>query len=253
MFLHGHAVDKDLSAEYSLEGFNDIQNQLEKEGFLNAGSVTLYSIQDLPREIWKPLNIPLTFRASYYFDIFGHPENYIAVQTKSENIDTYAIRLKELIDSVLYKTNRPKVKIVAFSMGGLVVRRYIQIFGDNNVDRLIMIGTPNKGIVGRVSDYCPIIGDKLECRDMNSDSLFMNKLNRENLPDIPIHNIVGTGCIMKEGPGDGVVLENKALLEDATNYIIKGTCRTTVYPLHLDLRDIELYPEVYDIIKNSLN
>lgn len=252
VFLHGHSVNKAVSAEYSLEGFNQIQEQLEKDGCLNAGAITLYTKLDSPEGLWGLPNIPLTIRASYYFDVFKQPENYIIVQAKSENIDTYSIRLKELIGTIKHKTGKTKVNIMAFSMGGLVARRYIQIFGADNVNKLILIGTPNKGTVGRIRDICPLTGEKLECRDMDANSLFMNKLNSAALPKIPIYNIVGTGCIMEGGMGDGAVLEEKALLEGADNYIINGTCRSALYPLHLDLRNLNLYPEVYDIIKNAL-
>lgn len=252
IFLHGHAIDKEVSAEYSLEGFNKIQKRLEEDGYLNAGIITLYTEKDSPNGLWGWPKVPLTIRTSYYFDVFKHPENYIVVQTKSENIDAYSIRLKEIVDIVKYKTGKPKVNIIAFSMGGLVARRYIQIFGENDVEKLIMIGTPNKGIVGQIADYCPITGEKLECRDMNSDSLFINKLNSDPPPKLNIYNIIGTGCNIKEGKGDGAVLEEKAFLEGAENYMINGTCKSKTRPLHLELRDIDLYPEVYGIIKESL-
>src|SRR3989344_5149834 len=125
IFLHGHAVSKDSSAEFSLEGFNQIQKRLEQDNYLNAGTVTLYTKRDFPEGLWESFNTPMAFRASYYFDIFKEPENYVVVQTKSENIDTYSIRLKELVDTVKLKTGKSKVDIVAFSMGGLVTRRYI--------------------------------------------------------------------------------------------------------------------------------
>lgn len=252
IFLHGHAVNKDSSAEYSLEGFNQIQEKLEESGYINAGTTTLFSAKDAKQDEWGLIPAPLTIRASYYFDIFQEPENYIAVQTKSENIDTYAIRLKDVIGTVKYKTGKPKVNIVAFSMGGLVTRRYIQIFDDESVNKVILIGTPNKGIAGDVADYCPLTGEELECKDMNENSLFMNKLNRAPFPDVPIHNIVGTGCNMNGKQGDGTVLEENAMLEGAQNYIINGKCRSLVSPLHLDLRNIEMYPEVYEIIENVL-
>ncbi len=251
VFLHGHAIDKDTSAEYSLEGFNKIQKRMEQEGYLNAGTVTLYSLRDTPPGIWGIPRVPLTIRASYYFDVFGQPENYIVVQTKSENIDTYSIRLRELIDLIKYKTGKPKVNIIAFSMGGLVARRYMQIFGTESVNKVILVATPNKGIVGGIAGYCPIVGEKLECRDMDSKSLFMNKLNREPA-NIQIINIVGTGCKMEGGFGDGIVLKENALLDGAENYLINGTCQSLARPLHLALRDIDLYPQVYDIIMNSL-
>ncbi len=251
VFLHGHSINEGTSAEYSLEGFNKIQKKIEQDGYLNAGTITLFSGTDSPQGIWGLPQIPLTIRASYYFDVFKQPENYIVVQTKSENIDTYAIRLKDLIDTIKYKTGKPQVNIVAFSMGGLVARRYIQIFGIESTNKLIMIGTPNKGIVGNILDYCPITGEKLECRDMNSESLFINKLNSGPLPNIPIYNIVGTGCKMGKNQGDGAVLEENAYLEGAENFIINGTCSTTK-PLHLKLRDIDLYQKVYYIIIEAL-
>jgi len=250
LLLHGHAFSKDLAADYSLEGFNNIQRELEKDGFLNAGSITLFTEQkDTDLGL---IPVPLVFRGSYYFDVYGEPDNYVSVPAKSESIDTYAIRLRELVDMLAAETGRDKVRIVAFSMGGLVARRYVQIFGAEKVDLLVLIGTPNKGIVGEVADYCPVLGEKLECRDMNSESLFINKLNRDPLPDIPVYNIVGTGCMMREGVGDGIVLEENAVLDGADNIIINGTCRSKIMPLHLDLRNVEMYPRVYNSLLKIL-
>ena len=252
LILHGHAMSEESSAEYSLEGFNKIQAALEKDGYLNAGTITLYTEPNIPPARLNAFNTPFSFRGSYYFDVFKEPGNYKVVQTKSENIDTHALRLKELIEKVKYRTGKPKVKIIAFSMGGLVARRYLQIFGSNEVDRVILIGTPNHGISGEVAAICPVIGGKLECRDMNADSLFINKLNREQPPGIPVYNIIGTGCRMFSGLGDGAVLEESARLVAAHNFVIEGTCREKFRPLHLDLLNTELYPEVYQRIKNSL-
>ena len=252
VFIHGHAVSKDTSFEYSLEGFNTIQKKMEEEGYLSAGSITLYTSRDVPEGIWGTLPVPVSIRASYYFDLFQQPENYVVVQTKSENIDTYAVRLKEVIDTIKYKTGKPKVNVVAFSMGSLVSRRYLQIFGSENVHTLILIGAPNKGIVGSVADYCSVTGEQRECNDMQADSLFMNKLNRGSLPLIPIYNIIGTGCDMDGKQGDGTVLEENAYLEGAQNFIINGTCESISTPLHLTLRDIDKYPDVYEIVKEAL-
>ncbi len=251
VFIHGHALSKDVSAEYSLDAFNKIQEKLEGDGYLNVGAITLYTSPDVPYGVWGKAGVPVTIKASYYFDLFKEPENYVVVQTNSENIDTYAIRLKELVDRVKYRTGKPKVRIIAASMGGLVARRYVQLFGTEDVDRLILLGTPNNGIAGEIADYCPIVGERLECRDMKSGSLFLNKLNREVLPDIPIYNIVGTGCSMGRAKGDGVVLESNALLDGATNYVINGTC-THLKPLHTTILDTSLHPDVYQIIKDVL-
>lgn len=252
VFLHGHALSKDVSAEYSLEGFNEIQKRLEEDGYLNAGTITLYTAKDSPAGLLGEIPAPLTFRGSYYFDVFKQPENYVLVETKSENIDTYAIRLKDLLETIEYKTGKKKVVLMGFSMGGVVARRYLQLFGPEKVDRLIMIGTPNKGTVGTIAEVCPLTGAELECRDLRSDSLLMNKLNTGTSPKIPVFNIVGTGCNMEGKQGDGAVLEENAKLDWATNFVIKGKCRSVTYPLHLDLRNLQLYPEVYEKIKVAL-
>ena len=251
VFLHGHAVSEKISADYSLETFNKIIEKLEKDGFLYGGSITLFSEKEHPYGIYGMSNASLTYKGSYYFDLFHQPENYIVVQSKSESIDTYSIRVKELIDTVKYKTGKDKVNIVAFSMGGLVTRNYLRIFGTENVNKVILIGTPNKGIVGEIAFGCDIIGNELECRDMEEGSLFLNKLNREKI-NIDIINVVGTGCEMLNGMGDGAVLERNARLDDAKNYLIYGKCESVAEPLHLDLLDIEKYPEVYEIIKENL-
>ncbi|MBI4153303.1 alpha/beta fold hydrolase, partial [Candidatus Woesearchaeota archaeon] len=252
LFLHGHALSKDVSYEYSLDVFNDIQHGLEEEGYLNAGAISLYTSRETPYGLWGLMNVPLTIRLSYYFDRFQSPDNYVLVQTKSDNIDVYALRMKELIEQVQQKTGKTKVNIVAYSMGGLVARRYIQIFGIEKVDKLIMIGTPNHGVAGDVADYCNVLGEDRECKDMNADSLFINKLNSGKLPGIPIHNIVGTGCVMQDGQGDGVVLEESAWLDGATNHVVNGEC-TTFGKLHADLLEFEKHPEVFEIVRKSLD
>lgn len=252
VFIHGHAVSKDTSFEYSLEGFNQLQKKLEEEGYLSAGAITLYTSRDVPEGIWGKLPVPVSIRASYYSDLFQQPENYVVVQTKSENIDTYAVRLKEVIDIIQYKTGKSKVNVVAFSMGSLVSRRYIQIFGTQQVNKLILIGAPNKGIAGKVADYCSVTGEQRECLDMNAESLFINKLNRGALPGIPTYNIVGTGCDMNGKQGDGVVLEDHAYLEGAQNFIVNGTCESVAKPLHLQLRNIKKYPPVYEAVSKAL-
>ena len=251
IFLHGHAFNKDASFEYSLDAFNGIQQQLEQDGYLNAGAVSLYTKKDLPSGEFGLFNVPLSMKASYYVDLFQTPENYITVQTKSENIDVYALRLKEILDTIKYQTGRPKVIIVAHSMGGLVTRRYMQIFGSENVAKLITIGTPHQGIQGSVAGYCDIIGEQRECNDMNADSVFMNKLTNGELPSTPIVTIIGMGCEMDNEQGDGIVTESRAQLAGATKYLITGTC-TTFTPLHTEMLDINSFPEVYSAIKKEV-
>ncbi len=251
IFLHGHAISVGTSVEYSLDAFNKMQIALEKEGYLNVGAISMYTKKNTPN-IWAELPIPLSIKVSYYYDSFQQQEDYVLVQTKSENIDTYAVRLKEILDTVFFKTGKDKVIIIANSMGGLVARRYIQLFGENNVDKLIMIGTPNKGIVGATRNYCQVVGgEALECRDMDADSVFIKKLNSGPVPKIPVYMIVGIGCNMKEGDGDGIVLKDHAILDFATNYFVSGTCQGIDF-MHPNMIDVNKYPEVYQDVKEIL-
>ncbi|MBI4175977.1 MAG: alpha/beta fold hydrolase, partial [Candidatus Aenigmarchaeota archaeon] len=126
---------------------------------------------------WGLSGKPVSIRASYYLDAYLEGKQYIIVPTKSETIDTYSLRLRDVISVVKERTGKQKVNIVAHSMGGLVARRYIQIFGDKDVNKLIMLATPNYGLAGRASDFCPLFGEQKECQDMQRDSLFLNRLN----------------------------------------------------------------------------
>src|SRR3989338_2397738 len=178
IFLHGHSFVKDNSPEFSLEAFNKLQSKLQDDGYLNAGIISFYSRNEPSQQgIWGLSGKPVTVKASYYYDAFRKEDKYIIVPTKTESIDTYALRLKDLIDIVKERTSKPKVNIIAHSMGGLVARRYMQIFGDDDIDKLIMLATPNKGIADAISDYCGLIGENRECADMDENSLFINKLN----------------------------------------------------------------------------
>ncbi|TAL57714.1 MAG: alpha/beta fold hydrolase, partial [Nanoarchaeota archaeon] len=202
VLLHGHIVNDKLSAEHTLDAFDEMQYQLEKDGIINAGAVSLYTSQQVPQGVWGQVPSRFSIKGSYYFDSFLDQGSFVYIPMKSESIDSYSVRVKDIIETVKYRTGSPKVILVGYSMGGLVARRYIQLFGTGNVDRLILIATPNNGIEGYVEDYCPIAGARSECDDMVVGSVFLRKLNSESLPSIPIFNIVGTGCNMGSESGD---------------------------------------------------
>ncbi|MBI2653292.1 alpha/beta fold hydrolase [Candidatus Woesearchaeota archaeon] len=256
IFLHGHSLARGNSPEFSLDAFNKLQSKLQEDGYLNAGIVSLYSKNEpVQKGIWGLSGKPVTVKASYYYDAFRKEDKYIVVPTKSENIDTYAIRLKDLIDMAKERANKPKVNIIAHSMGGLVARRYLQIFGDEDIDKFIMIATPNKGIAGAISDYCGFLGENRECQDMQENSLFINKLNdpSKQPKKAKLYIIIGRGCQMKLGDGDGVVLAENAKLENAKQYFINGTCGGLFGKnLHMEILDVEKHPETYGIVSEIL-
>lgn len=256
IFLHGHALAKSNSPEFSLDAFNRLQSRLQDDGYLNAGIVSLYSQNESEQNgVWGLSGKPITVKASYYFDAFKKEGMYIVVPTKSESIDTYALRLRDLVELVKKRTHKPKVNIIAHSMGGLVARRYIQVFGEGDVYKLILVAVPNKGISGTVSDYCGFIGENRECQDMQENSIFMNKLNDpvKRPSKVKIYAIVGQGCQMKLGDGDGIVLTQNSKLENVKTYFINGTCNGLFGEnLHTEILNIERYNETYGIVRGVL-
>ncbi len=256
IFLHGHSLAKDNSPEFSLDSFNKLQFKLQEDGYLNAGIISLYSQNEASEPgVWGLSGKPVTVKASYYYDAFRKEDKYIIVPTKSENIDTYALRLRDLIGIVKERTSKPKVNIIAHSMGGLVARRYIQIFGGEDIDKLIMIATPNNGISGSAGSYCGIIGENRECLDMQENSIFLSKLNDPSQQPTKVkqHMIIGQGCSTNGKDGDGVVFVENAKLENASLYYVNGTCKGLFgNVLHTEILNIEEYPETYLTVKRIL-
>lgn len=250
IFLHGHDFSKDIPADYSLDTFRVVERKLTEKGYLTAGIISVSSESEEYGKLGLT-NVPLTIRGSYYFDVYKTEDDYQILQTKSENIDTYAIRLNDIINNVKFATGRPKVIIIAHSMGGLVARRYAQIFGNESVDKLILIGTPNKGMEGTIIKACPIFGEDIECKDMDSTSLFMNKLNGQK-PNVKIYNIIGINCTTDGQSSDGIALEKNVYLDGAENIKISGTCEG-IKLLHNEMLNVAKYPEVMEKIYYALN
>lgn len=61
------------------------------------------------------------------------------------NLDDTKDLLKQKIDEVKAQTGSNKVDIIAHSMGGLLVKDYINQYGKDSIDKLIFIGTPHLG------------------------------------------------------------------------------------------------------------
>jgi len=250
LFIHGHAVNEKDSPEASLASFAKIQAQMLEDGYINAGQIGLDS-EDIP---WGDATAPFSVRATYYYISYYDLGDYQLTTLKTEGIENYAIRLKELIDLVLEKSGKDKLVIVAHSMGGLVAREYLTLFGEDDISKLIMVGTPNHGVKGSVKEYCGLIGSDKECRDMAEDSIFLKRLNEaKNTPSIPVYTIRAEGCDMKGIIGDGVVTGDSVQLDFAKNFLIEGECTDFLgTSLHSDMLDPDLYPETYGLILGIL-
>jgi len=254
VLIHGHSMISTSTAEPSLDSFSKIQFQLQEDGFINAGIIRFDS-SDYKKNDWGLAVFPIVLKASYYYDYFYSVGNYVYITRNTDNLDTYAIRMNDIIELVKLRTEKPKVNIMAHSMGGLVARRYIQIFGDDSVNKIILIGTPNKGITGSVKRFCNLFGEERECEDMYSDSIFMKKLNDPNYKpeNLKIYTISGKGCETEGQDGDGIVTYENSLIDYAESYVIDGKCDDTFKrDLHSFLLDIDKYPKVYDIITEIL-
>lgn len=244
IFLHGHQIVKQESAEYSLESLNKLQEKIENYGYLSSGTTSIILNKNDPK-IFQYFNTTVSFRGSYYYDLFNDPENLVVVSDKDDDIDAYAIRLKNLVNVIKEKTGRPKVIIVGYSMGGLVTRRYVQLFGEYDVDKIILIASPNYGISGDVAMYCGVFGEANHCKDMKKNSDFMDNLNNGEIPNISVYNIIGTGCDTYGEDGDGIVTSKSAFLDFADNIYVNGTCDNLFDPLHAQIVDPNQYPQTY--------
>ncbi|MEK6913329.1 MAG: hypothetical protein AABW47_01530, partial [Nanoarchaeota archaeon] len=134
IFLHGHTINKELPADYSLDTFTNIKEKLVQENYIDAGAIITSLIAE-PKGLLGKVNEQIIITGSYFFDTSKTSSGEITISSADVSIDTYAMRLKNLVDTMKYRTNKDKVIIVAHSMGGLVTRRYIQIFGAQDVDR----------------------------------------------------------------------------------------------------------------------
>lgn len=254
IFVHGHLVNKDASPEKSQFAFAKIMESIEEYGYINSGDLDITQpTQSFQKGEWGHYNKPTMSSVSYYYISYVDLGiNTVQIQ-KTERIENYALRLNSYIDRVLYRTGAKKVNIVAYSMGGLVSREYMTIFGTEKVDIFITLGTPNKGVIGSVDKYCNIIGSADECGDMSADSLFIKQLNAHLVLPEHTYTIGGSGCDMDGATGDGIVTINSSMLPNTTHFTIKGKCTDILKTeMHGDMLDPDKYPAIPKIITNIL-
>jgi len=250
LFIHGHSFNKALSLEASFESFNGFSQRLEKDGYINAGELYSQDYSEISKEYLGKVNSSVVIKGTYYLD-FSSKGNSFVLSSDWSNINIYVTRLREIISNVKYLTGKEKVILVSHSMGGLVVRRYIQRYGDEDLDKVILITVPNKGVDGFVIDYCSVFGANTECAEMDKNSLFIKNLNEAQFPKVPIYNIIGLGCNWENSVGDGIVKNESAYLEGASNIYFKGTCNGLDF-FHSEVLDPNRYPKIYEKVKELI-
>ena len=253
ILIHGHAFNSKNTPEYSLTTFTAFQEKLQEDGFIPLGQLDLKAQSGYG--VWGRSQDPVVYKASYYYITHYDVGDYAVSVRNDEGIENYAIRLKEIIELAMQKTGKGKVVLVAHSMGGLVAREYVDLFGSQNVDKLITVNTPNHGVIGRTSEWCTLFGSARECSELSGNSILLSRLNAKPLPKgLPVYSVRSTGCRMENGnEGDGVVTNESAYLEGAENYEIKGKCTDSLNSnLHNDALNPARYPEMYDTIVSIL-
>ena len=225
-----------------------MMERLDEKGFINTGSVD--PTRKFEANEWSPLPYPMLTRVSYYYYSYTDLGVGTLQVRKTERMENYALRLNEYIEKILQRTGRDKVKLVAYSMGGLVARRYMDIFGTGKVDTLVTIGTPHHGINPGVRRICGLSGSELECREMAKGSVFLKRLNQD-VADVDIHTIGAVGCDMTGGSGDGVVTYQDATLDEATTYRVEGNC-SGLGGFHTQLMEPDRLPEVFSMVHQAL-
>lgn len=251
ILVHGHSFNEKLSAELSMEAFSDMALTLEKDGYLNAGYFYESQYDEISKGYLGGINNPVVVEVTYYIDTLVTDENSFILDSKWESINTYASRLNEIVYNVKYLTGKDKVIIVAHSMGCLVTRSYMQTYGEENLDKVILVGGPNHGIDGFILKSCPVFGADIECSEMNKNSSFMAELNNASLPNIPVYNIIGIGCPIEGVEGDGIVKNESSFLEGAENIYVNGTCSRVDF-FHVRMIKPSYHPEIYEIIKSKI-
>ncbi|MHA2023159.1 MAG: esterase/lipase family protein [Candidatus Thorarchaeota archaeon] len=255
LFIHGHQVNDGNSPHDSMRSFTLIQQLLQEEGYLNLGQLDL---EKQPGEVtfggWSRNGHPVSVRSSYYLITHYALGSYAVSVQQSERIENYALRLSEIIDAIRYRTGADHVDIVGHSMGGLVLREYMKLFGDDKVGKVILINTPNKGINGRVAKWCSFLGASNECTDMKTGSVFLNRLNAGDIHGDRFNIIGSSGCTLDDGrDGDGIVAVEDVFLDDSTKYLLSGNCTDFLgTDLHSDVLNPAKHPETFRIIKAIL-
>jgi len=255
ILLHGHSFNQDTLAYQSIEIFNGFEEAFSNDKLYFQTGLLIKTENTTP-DILGHYDLPLMSRPTYYLETYNDLLGLKVSEAKQGNIDTYALRLKESIDYTLYITGSDKVDVVAHSMGGLVLRRYMQIFGTQNIGTVILVAAPNQGVSDRTYNLCKVFGAVNECEDMRMDGIFIKKLNdlssQSTVKDMYL--VVGKGCDTDGLDGDGVVSINNSLMQGFPQshvFYVQGKCDGT-HLLHNDLLNPSMYPEVYNFIKAKL-
>jgi triacylglycerol lipase len=100
----------------------------------------------------------------------GHPCSAITMEPAFGSIDAYAEPIARAIADLKHKTGSAKVALVGHSMGGIAIRAYLRSYGQQEVAKIITLGTPHVGTwLGRFAHSS-------NGQQMNLNSLWLKRL-----------------------------------------------------------------------------
>lgn len=267
LFVHGHLFkasdDPMVASRYTFDGM--IGRFADKyTNTFDAGTIVDKGSKFLDPGIKSSPRIAL-FRTTYYGNAYIDPSGNFQFEKKNyETITEYANKLNRIVDATLETTGRQKVKIVAHSMGGLVVREYLRLYGNDKVDTFIMIGTPNQGVEGEIRDNCEAVlglipaGAETECSQMAKGNEFLRTLTQKD--NLPPRTYIISGTYQNEET-DAIVLKKNTQISGIKqyNYPSSKTYVATIVNkllsnalVHNDLVDPNYMPEVSDKVAELL-
>ena len=146
--------------------------------------------------------------------------------TIGESVDTVLRTTTRQIDECVFKA--PKVHFIGHSLGGLVIRSYLQqqsVLAHSQVlGKVVLMGTPNKG--SELADYLDEswvmkVGGEISQSLKTGDNTLGQQINEL---DIDIGVIAGTKSArftkdVFDGPNDGLVSVESTKLDHMTDFI----------------------------------
>lgn len=178
-------------------------------------AILLHGLGQAPFMLWT--------MASYLREN-GYLVDNIHYKTRKNSLETHKKTLRECFNK---HSNAGRIDLVGHSMGGIVIRETLRDVKPDNLGRVVMLGTPNKG--SQIADlfennffyqkFFGVIGRELTTQ-------FQEKSTANLSIEYDLGIIAGTCCwthpwFMSSipGPHDGLVQTERTKLEGARDYI----------------------------------
>lgn len=172
-----------------------------------------------------------------------------------DRIVTYVSRLEEAVGRIIKATGRSTCSIVAYSMGGIIARKYVATGGRSIVDKLLTLATPHMGITQLVPFDLQWTGLFVPrpAAELRPDSRLLWGLNTKvDSSTAPEFASVGG---YSWGHSDGLIEIGSASLvkSDTDGSVAKRLYFTGVNRSHLNINDIrDRGDEVFQLIRGFL-